>query len=203
MTTVQRIGLFGGAFDPPHRAHHQVASAALSQLSLDRLYIVPTGQAWHKARPLTDSVHRLAMCELAFGDLSRARVDTRELERDKPSYTLDTLTELQAQTPGAQWFLILGADQLLSFKSWHSYSRILTMVKLAVAPRSLNPGEPSLDLSAVDIAYTPLQMPVDALSATEIRQQNTTLNGAQAPNSVHPEVARYIAQHHLYSKSPT
>lgn len=203
MTTVQRIGLFGGAFDPPHRAHHQVASAALSQLSLDRLYIVPTGQAWHKARPLTDSVHRLAMCELAFGDLSRARVDTRELERDKPSYTLDTLTELQAQTPGAQWFLILGADQLLSFKSWHSYSRILTMAKLAVAPRSLNPGEPSLDLSAVDIAYTPLQMPVDALSATEIRQQNTTLNGAQAPNSVHPEVARYIAQHHLYSKSPT
>jgi nicotinate-nucleotide adenylyltransferase len=203
MTTVQRIGLFGGAFDPPHRAHHQVASAALSQLSLDRLYIVPTGQAWHKARPLTDSVHRLAMCELAFGDLSRARVDTRELERDKPSYTLDTLTELQAQTPGAQWFLILGADQLLSFKSWHSYSRILKMVKLAVAPRSLNPGEPSLDLSAVDIAYTPLQMPVDALSATEIRQQNTTLNGAQAPNSVHPEVARYIAQHHLYSKSPT
>ena len=73
-----RIGLFGGAFDPPHRAHRALAEAAIGQLSLDRLHILPTGQAWHKSRTLTDGVHRLAMCQLTFGDLPAVRVDDRD-----------------------------------------------------------------------------------------------------------------------------
>jgi nicotinic acid mononucleotide adenylyltransferase len=83
------------------------------------------------------------------------------------------------------------------------YAEILSVAHLAVAPRGLAGGGAAMDLSVVDLPYTLLQLPVDAISATEIRQQNTTLTPATVQESVHPEVARYIAQHHLYSQSPT
>ena len=69
-----RVGMFGGAFDPPHWAHRSLAETALSQLALDVLHILPTGQAWHKSRTLTPSAHRVAMCELAFAGLCGVRV---------------------------------------------------------------------------------------------------------------------------------
>ena len=204
MHQVQRIGIFGGAFDPPHRAHRAVAQAALSQLDLDELRIVPTGKAWHKARALTDATHRLAMCRLAFGDIDGVVIDTCEIDRNTPSYSIETLEHIQAQRPNAQLVMIVGADQLMAFYSWVRYEDILSIAQLAVAPRGQSQGvEPQLDLSGVDIDYTPLQIPLDAISATEIRQKSTTLADANGPDSVHPEVARYIAQHHLYSKSPT
>jgi cytidyltransferase-like protein len=67
--TAQRIGVFGGAFDPPHNAHIALAEAALAQLDLAELHVVPTGQAWHKSRTLTSKEDRLAMARLAFGEL--------------------------------------------------------------------------------------------------------------------------------------
>ena len=77
----QRIGVFGGAFDPPHNAHIALARAAIEQFALGALHIVPTGQAWHKARALSASSHRLAMARLAFEDIPRIVVDERELQR--------------------------------------------------------------------------------------------------------------------------
>jgi len=105
--------MFGGAFDPPHLAHRALAEAALDQLGLDALHMMPTGQAWHKARSLTSAEHRIAMCQLAFDDLPRTRIDTRETTRQGPSYTADTLAELAREYPGATLYLVLGADQLL------------------------------------------------------------------------------------------
>ena len=93
----QKVGLFGGAFDPPHRTHVAVAQAAVEQLHLDVLHVVPTGHAWHKQRPLTAAQHRLEMCRLAFADVNRAMVDGRETCRSGPTYTIDTLQELQAR----------------------------------------------------------------------------------------------------------
>ena len=93
-----RIGLFGGAFDPPHYAHMALARAAVRQLGLSRLHVTPTGQAWHKSRPLTPAAQRLAMCRLAFAHEPRCVVDGRETRRDGPSYTIDTLAALQAET---------------------------------------------------------------------------------------------------------
>ena len=72
-----RAGMFGGAFDPPHRAHVALARAAIAQLRLDRLFVVPTGDAWHKARTLTAAAHRLAMTRLAFAGIAQVRVDDR------------------------------------------------------------------------------------------------------------------------------
>lgn len=205
--TPLRIGVYGGAFDPPHQAHRVLAQAAIEQLRLDQLLILPTGQAWHKARALTEAEHRLAMCLLAFGDLSNTRIDPRETRRSGPSYTADTLTELHREWPGAQFFLVLGADQLLAFKTWMRWPEVLQMAQLAVANRATRIGEDALDrghgkadLSAVDVPFIPLDMPLTNISATAVRARfghPLGRSGTQAA-LVPPAVAGYISQHHLY-----
>jgi nicotinate-nucleotide adenylyltransferase len=109
-----RLGVFGGAFDPPHVAHVALAQAAVEQLRLDQLRIFPTGQAWHRSGPLTAPEHRLALAQLAFGELPRTVIDDRELRRPGPTYTIDTLRELKAEQPAAQLFLVMGEDQAVA-----------------------------------------------------------------------------------------
>ena len=89
-----RIGLLGGAFDPPHRAHVALAESAVQALHLDHLLVLPTGQSWHRSRAGSAGDHRLAMARLAFEGLPGAVVDERELVRAGPSYTIDTLRAL-------------------------------------------------------------------------------------------------------------
>ena len=86
----ERIGVFGGAFDPPHQAHVALARAAIEQFELDSLHVIPTGQAWHKARALSTAEHRLAMTKLAFQDEAKVVIDERELQRTGPTFTIDT-----------------------------------------------------------------------------------------------------------------
>jgi nicotinate-nucleotide adenylyltransferase len=199
--------MFGGAFDPPHRAHRALAETALDQLELDVLHILPTGQAWHKARALSPATDRVAMCQLAFGDLPRVRLDEREIHREGPSYTADTLSELQAEYPGAELFLVLGADQLLAFKTWVRWQEVIQLATLAVANRAADIGAHAAldqtletDLSAVDLPFHSLRMPLKNISATDVRArvgQSASLAGAL--DVLVPEaVASYISQHHLY-----
>jgi len=197
-----RIGIFGGAFDPPHNAHVALARSALAQLNLDELRILPTGQAWHKAHGLSAAEHRLAMAQLAFGDLPHTRIDDRETRRAGPSYTLDTLRELQDEQPQAQWMLLLGADQAKALPSWHGWQEILSRAIVCVAHRpdeadpdgrfdpALLPGLPA------GARFASIDLPPTDLSATEIRARaarGEVLNGL-----VPPAVARYIDLHHLY-----
>ena len=128
-----RVGVFGGAFDPPHNAHIALAQAALAQLHLAELRIFPTGQAWHKARALSAAEHRLAMVRLAFADLPGTVVDGRELTRTGPSYTLDTLRELRHERPDAQLVLILGADQGNALPGWHGWQEIVSTAIISIA----------------------------------------------------------------------
>ncbi len=111
MSAPRRVGMFGGAFDPPHLAHVALARAAIEQLGLDELRVFPTGMAWHKSRALTPGPHRLEMARLAFAEVPRAIIDPREVRRDGPTYTIDTLRELQRELPQAQLVLVIGADQ--------------------------------------------------------------------------------------------
>jgi nicotinate-nucleotide adenylyltransferase len=204
-----RIGVYGGAFDPPHWAHRALAEAALAQLRLDRLLILPTGQAWHKARSLTDAQHRLAMCLLAFGDLPRTQVDPRETRRSGPSFTADTLQELHREYPSAQLFLLLGADQLLAFKTWMRWPEVLQLAQLAVANRATRIGADALDdthaetdLSGVNLPFIRLDMPLTNISATAVRARfGHALGRAGTHAALVPQpVASYISQHHLYQK---
>lgn len=202
-----RVGLFGGAFDPPHWAHRALAETAIRQLELDVLHILPTGMALHKRRAFTGAAHRLAMCELAFGDLPGVKVDDREIRREGPSYTADTVAELSAQYSGAELFLMLGADQFLVFKTWSRWPEIINHARLAVANRAIHIGadaDPAqhiaTDISAVDVPHVKLDMPLKNISATAVR---THVHGQSRrfPDLdvlVPAGVARYISEHHLY-----
>lgn len=202
--TAPRIGVFGGAFDPPHNAHIALAEAALAQLDLAELHVIPTGQAWHKSRTLTSKEDRLAMTRLAFGDLKGGKVviDSREVLRDGPTYTLDTLHELQKEQPRAQLILIMGADQASALPSWHGWQAILGVAIVSVAYRALSTGGiarfdpnmlPNLPAGA---RFEALELPAMDTSATEIRRRAAL--GVDISSLVPPTVARYIDQHHLY-----
>ncbi len=194
----RRIAVFGGAFDPPHAAHVALARAALAELQLDQLRVIPTGQAWHKTRPLTAAPHRLAMTRLAFAELPQVVVDARETERAGPSYTVDTLRELKNEWPDAELFLLLGEDQALALPSWHAWQEIVQTAIICVADRGDGADKqprfcaPKL----LESRFRQLPMPALPVSATEIRNQIATRQ-ALGPLVLEP-VARYIEHHHLY-----
>lgn len=195
---VSRLGVFGGAFDPPHVMHRALAQAALAQLRLDQLQIVPTGQAWHKSRPLTDAVHRLAMARLAFDDMPGVQVDPREIERAGPSYTADTLGELHAEYPGAELFLVIGQDQALALTSWHAWEQVVALATICVAERAAAAAADTRFHPPDDLRqrFVRLQLPVSDISATEIRHR--ARDGQGIVPLVGEPVARYIVLHRLY-----
>lgn len=199
---LKRIGVFGGAFDPPHNAHVALAKAALDQFALDALYIIPTGQAWHKARALSAPEHRLAMTRLAFEDLPGVVVDDRELQRAGPTFTIDTLQALQAENPQAQLYLFIGADQFAAFRQWHKWQAILELAIICIADRA----QSTLAQTQFD-AYEPkkgrfftLQLPLMPVSATQVRQLMAlgTASAGEIAQLVPEPVARYISLHRLY-----
>jgi nicotinate-nucleotide adenylyltransferase len=193
-----RLGVFGGAFDPPHTGHVALAQLAVQQLQLDELRIFPTGQAWHKSRPLTDATHRLAMARLAFADVPRTVVDARETLRNGPTYTVDTLRELAAEHAGAQLFLLMGEDQALALPSWHAWREVVRLAIICVAGRedAATAGTRFMPPAGLESRFCQLPLPAMPVSATEIRSQIAHPTGA-AP-MVAPAVARYIALNHLY-----
>ncbi len=202
----QRIGILGGAFDPPHNAHVAMAQAALQQLQLDHLLVLPTGQAWHKSRSLSPAAQRVAMTELAFASMARVQVDARETLREGPTYSIDTLQALRHEHPGAEFFLIIGQDQAERFATWHRAAEIAAGATICVAARALSTGVPGLltpqivlqngPLSAPNPAQIGLQLPWLPVSATEIRQR--VAKGQNVAHLVPEAVARYIEHHSLY-----
>lgn len=201
----RRVAMFGGAFDPPHLAHVALAEAALDQLTLDRLYIVPTGHAWHKSRVLSAPAHRLAMTRLAFAGRAGVVIEERELHRPGPTFTFDTLSELQSENPGAQLYLVIGADQFAAFRQWHRWPEILEFAIICIAGRAPSmPPEGQLDTIPRETGrFLTIELPPMPVSATQIRQ--LAASGATAAadmNGLVPDtVARYISEHQLY-RSP-
>jgi len=195
---VRRIAVFGGAFDPPHAAHVALVRAALQELQLDELRIIPTGHAWHKARPLSPPQHRLAMARLAFADLPQVVVDARETERAGPSYTVDTLRELKKEWPDAELFLLMGEDQARALPTWHAWQEILQTAIICVADRGDWKGSKPRFFAPkrYESRFRHLPMPAVPLSATEIRAR-IAARQALGP-LVFESVARYIEDHHLY-----
>lgn len=192
----RRVGLFGGAFDPPHQAHVALARAAIDQLGLTQLRILPTGRAWHKTRALSPAEHRLAMARLAFEDLPQVRIDERELQRVGPTYTIDTLEALAEELPGAEFYLLMGADQWAAFDTWRRWQDIAARARICVLARPGAPAPlPRPGLPAPQLLSLP---PMDC-SATAIRQ---ALAAGGVPSELAlllPEaVARYISAHGLY-----
>ncbi len=215
--TPQRVGIFGGSFDPVHLAHLALAQAALKALKLDELRWIPAGNPWQKARTITDAVHRVAMVQAAMAGEPRFVLDRIELDRSGPSYTLDTVRALtsgragaqvqagaqtgaqaRAQAPaGTQWFLIIGQDQYSSLHTWRHWQELLSLVTLAVANRPGDNRAPQADVQR--LAYHMVPLPMLDISSTQIRQRVAA--GQDITQLVPPAVARYIETHGLY-RSP-
>jgi nicotinate-nucleotide adenylyltransferase len=189
-----RIGIFGGSFDPVHNAHVALARVALNELRLDELLWVPAGQPWQKQRHLSAAEDREAMVRLAIAGEPRFKLSRIELERSGASYTIDTVRELHAVRPGAQWFLIIGQDQYAGFHTWHGWQELLGLVTLAIADRP--DAVHTVDPRVLAAARTAVALPMMDVSSTDIRGRVT--HGQGIADLVPEPVARYIARHHLY-----
>ena len=194
---LRRIGLFGGSFDPPHRAHRVLAETALATLALDQLRWLPAGTPWQKSdRTLAEPQHRAAMVALAIAGEPRFVLDERELHRRGPSYTIDSVRELHAEQPDAQLFVVIGQDQYQRLHTWHAIDELLGGVTWAVAAREGLPPRPDAALAGRPHRVEVLPMPRLDVSATVIRQR--AARGEDLTALVAPAVARYIALHQLY-----
>jgi nicotinate-nucleotide adenylyltransferase len=205
---VRRIGVYGGSFDPPHMGHLVLAQTARDALRLDRVLWLPAGNPWQKTAAsgrVTEAAHREAMVRTAIAHHAGFELDRREIERTGPSYTIDSVRELQREQPQAAVFLIIGQDQYERLPSWHEWRELLTRVTLAVAGRDGRPAATPRDLMMVWHRVEPVPMPPMAVSGTGIRARVAAGEPASslAPAMVPTVVARYIDQHHLYRPAAT
>jgi nicotinate-nucleotide adenylyltransferase len=191
---VKRIGLLGGTFDPVHNAHLALARQAMAELALDQVRWIPAGNPWQKSRAISDALHREAMLGLALEGEPRFVIDRSELGRAGPSYTADTVRELQRGQPDAQWFLLIGADQYAGLHTWHRWRELLARVTLAVAARPGDRGAAHPEVAAA--ARCTLALPKLDISSTGVRKRVAA--GADIGMLVPPAVASYIARHQLY-----
>lgn len=160
-----RTGILGGTFDPIHMAHLHAGETALYQADLDRVLFVPAGEPWQKSdRLLTGAAHRLEMIRLAIADSDRFEIDDREIEREGPTYTIDTILSFPQ---GEELALILGADAALRLPTWHRWEEVVDRVSLLVVPR---PGTDALEVQSVLPEAVFLDMAVLEISGTEIRE---------------------------------
>lgn len=193
-----RIGILGGTFDPPHLGHLAFAQAAVEQLQLDEVLLLPANRNPLKAgRVVASGPDRLNMLTLAVRNHPTLAVCDIELTRGGPSYMVESLSELHIVRPGDYWLLI-GADSLLTFPKWKQPVRILRMCRLAVVRRGVHTREelpawlpeefrPSLDI--VELQPVPI-------SSTEIRERISLKQ--PVGQWLEPEVLHYIETHRLY-----
>ena len=134
---MERIGIYGGTFNPPHLGHIQAAAQAIDALGLDRLLLIPDRIAPHKVMPSNSASpeQRLEMLRLASRNYPKMEVSDIELNREGPSYTYETVEQLNAMYPDAQFVLMMGTDMFLSFHTWRNPERILKHASLGVMYR--------------------------------------------------------------------
>ena len=158
---MQKIGIYGGTFDPVHHAHLILARAALEKFALERIVFVPTRLSPHKNASVAAPEVRLDMLRAAIEDEAQFEVDDCELQRDPPSYTIDTVEKLHQRYSTAHLFLLIGDDNLAGLSSWRGFEDLRQMVTFIVLPRAFTP---------VAHEYLSVDRRID-ISATEIRNR--------------------------------
>jgi nicotinate-nucleotide adenylyltransferase len=183
-----------------HNGHLALAQAALAQLRLDEVRWLPAGQPWQKAdRVLAAPVHRREMVRIAIRNERKFVLDPREMQREGPTYTIETVRSFRDHDMNAQLVLILGADQYLQLPTWHRWRELLASVIVAVVARNGQAVRPRGALVGVWHRLELITMPEMTVSSTSVRAALQA--GASIEGMVPPDVARYIAQHKLYHAS--
>ena len=194
---LKKIGLLGGSFDPIHLAHIALAETACQALRLDQLQLIPAADPWQRAPLQATPQQRLALAELAIAGHPHLCVNPVEIERGGKTYTVDTLRQLPA---GADYYWVLGADQLGNFCSWHEWKEIARLAYLAVAQR---PGTsvsvpPELARHLDTLGRRIIELPFEPMpiSASDVRRRLAA--GLSVQGLLDVAVAHYIQRYKLY-----
>ena len=173
---MERIGIYGGTYSPPHIGHLRAAEYAIESLKLDRLMLIPTGVSPHKQMSAgATSEDRLQMLRLSALGMEKAEVSEIEIRREGSSYTVDTLRTIRQENPGCELVLLMGTDMFLSFLTWREPSSIMELATLAVFCRGER-GEAEkiaaqkIALEAMGARIELVRNPVTAISSTDLRR---------------------------------
>ncbi|MFT7619881.1 MAG: nicotinate-nucleotide adenylyltransferase [Planctomycetota bacterium] len=193
-----RIGYFGGSFDPVHKGHLTLVKEVRELAQLDEVFLVPTCRAPHKIhRRATSGLHRVKMLEIAIEDEPNLSIDTREINRDGPTYTVDTMREIRAERPQDDLFFLIGMDSLADLPTWYCIEELSALVTFLVA---LRPGHKTEDADAIlagsIIKYEILPTTAVDVSSTGLRRE--IAQGANTADLVMPQVGEYIRGAKLY-----
>ena len=195
-----KIGIFGGAFNPVHNGHLNIADAFYEDLKLDKMLLIPTANPPHKSGAgLLSGDDRINMLRLAIEN-KPYEISTIEFERNDKSYTYNTLLELKRLYPEADLFLIIGADQIINFEKWYRYSDILDMVTLCASARESEEEKQIIIKSAqrlgIQDRFYMSGRAVLRVSSSEIRDK--IKNGSDVSKLLKKKVFDYISEKGLY-----
>lgn len=199
---MERIGIYGGTFNPPHVGHIQAAMQAMETLSLDRLILIPDRIAPHKQMPGNSASpeDRLSMLQLAVKGRAKVEVSDMELKRESPSYSYITVGQMRQRFPEAELILLMGTDMFISFLTWKNPQEILKRVSIGVMYRGERGEKEAIlqqkaELEAMGAVVYLVENQVTAISSTQLRR----LLAFRCADEFLPEgVGAYIAEHGLY-----
>ena len=194
-----KTGIFGGAFNPVHNGHVNLAQEAVKQLKLRRLIVIPTFESPHKATALAPFEQRMEMCRLAFGHIEGAEVSDIERSLGGTSFTINTIRELKRRFPDEQFYLLIGGDMLYSFDKWFKYEAILNEVKVCAVARGGDSYADMVEFANEMGKIRVLATGVVDVSSTQIREG--IAGGRDISELVPEDVARYISQNGMYSEA--
>jgi nicotinate-nucleotide adenylyltransferase len=193
LLTMERIGLFGGSFDPVHLGHLLVAQAAREELDLARLFFIPAAQSPFKPDALpTPAPERLRLLRLALAGQTCCEVDEQEVLRGGVSYTIDTVRDYVRRLPGSQLFYLIGADHLPQLPKWRAAQELAGLVEFVVIPR---PGQAETPFPAPFRGRWLSGFPL-GVSSSQVRERVKT--GLPIDHLVPAAVAEAIRNNQLY-----
>ncbi|MHA7649241.1 nicotinate-nucleotide adenylyltransferase [Mycobacterium sp. ML4] len=199
-TRVRRLGVMGGTFDPIHYGHLVAASEVAHKFALDEVVFVPSGQPWQKDRQVSPAEDRYLMTVIATASNPRFSVSRVDVDRGGPTYTRDTLRDLQSLNADSELYFITGADALASILTWHGWEEMFELARFIGVSR---PGYELRHDHITDVlgelpqdALTLVEIPALAISSTDCRQraQNRRPLWYLMPDGV----VQYVSKRHLY-----
>ncbi|MCU1690816.1 MAG: nicotinate-nucleotide adenylyltransferase [Pseudonocardiales bacterium] len=190
-----RVGIMGGTFDPIHHGHLVAASEVADRFDLDEVVFVPTGQPWQKANEdVSAAEHRYLMTVIATASNPQFTVSRVDIDREGPTYAIDTIRDIEREHPGAELFFITGADALSQILSWKGADELFGLARFIGVTR---PGYELSDRHLPPDTVTLVDIPALAISSTACRER--VASGHPIWYLVPDGVVQYIGKHRLYS----
>ena len=198
-----RIVIFGGTFNPPTRAHLDIATEALYYLDAEKVLFVPVSDLYKKD-DVEISYHRINMLNLAIGNFRRLEIDFTEVDAVKLTYTYETVEKIKSQYQDKELFLLIGADNLEDFKNWKNQRSIMENCSLLVVNRNNSSIDEIIESNEILTEFKDkvIEAPIEenGISSTEVRNRIASGKLEGLENLVDKEVIDYIVENKLYSR---